>query len=64
MGKLQTQTGGAYKKVLTDIFVEGRFYGSIRIPFCTIIPTTEDEIRSYIENRLPLLKRKKYHIAF
>ncbi|MBR6903414.1 MAG: hypothetical protein IKN32_00995 [Bacteroidales bacterium] len=47
-----------------EIYVCGRYYGTIRLRPCPPpFTTSEEEITQEIESRLPLLKGKKYTIA-
>ncbi len=48
-----------------DIFINGRFYGTLRIRHLgNIVAISNDELKSEIERRLPYLKNKNYRIEF
>lgn len=52
------------KRHNVDIFVLGRYYGTLRVKlYPPPFTTSEEEITQEIESRLPLLKGKKYTIA-
>ena len=53
------------KNLHLDIFVDDRFYGTMRMKnlWGGVFPLTEEEIRNEVERRLPSLKGKKYTVV-
>lgn len=53
------------KRHNVDIFVLGRYYGTLRVKlYPPPFTTSEEELKDEIERRLPLLRNKKYNIKF
>lgn len=60
----QSQNKGAMKILTFDVMLRGRFVCTMKYRYCPLFPLEIDELKKFIEDKLPSLKGKGYNIVF